>query len=65
MTITPLGQRGPLDDVPAAVDVSHDAVDRHRWAILAVVCVAVFDGTIVNIALPSLSGDLGAPRPRT
>jgi EmrB/QacA subfamily drug resistance transporter len=35
-----------------------------RWAILAVVCLAVFvtvlDGTIVNIALPSLSGDLGA-----
>ena len=35
-----------------------------RWAALAVVCfgmfVTVLDGTIVNIALPSLSVDLGA-----
>ncbi len=35
-----------------------------RWAILAVVCLAVFvtvlDGTIVNAALPSLSVELGA-----
>ncbi len=35
-----------------------------RWAILAVVCLAVFvtvlDGTIVNVALPSLAVDLGA-----
>ncbi len=35
-----------------------------RWLILGVVCVAVFvttlDGLIVNIALPSLSTDLGA-----
>jgi len=35
-----------------------------RWATLAVVCLAVFvtvlDGTIVNIALPSLATDLGA-----
>ncbi len=35
-----------------------------RWAALAVVCLGVFvttlDGTIVNIALPSISGDLGA-----
>ena len=39
-------------------------VHRRRWAILAVSCLAVFvtllDGTIVNIALPSLSVDLGA-----
>ena len=38
--------------------------DRRRWLALAVVCVAVFittlDGLIVNIALPSLSLDLGA-----
>lgn len=39
-------------------------VERRRWSILAVSCLAVFvtllDGTIVNIALPSLSRDLGA-----
>ena len=37
---------------------------RHRWAILAVTCLAVFvtvlDGTIVNVALPTLAIDLGA-----
>ncbi len=37
---------------------------RSRWAVLAVVCLAVFvtvlDGTIVNVALPSLAVDLGA-----
>jgi EmrB/QacA subfamily drug resistance transporter len=37
---------------------------RHRWVILAVVCLAVFvtvlDGTIVNVALPELSRELGA-----
>ena len=35
-----------------------------RWAVLAVICLAVFvtvlDGTIVNVALPSLVVDLGA-----
>jgi len=35
-----------------------------RWLILVVVCVSVFvtilDGTIVNVALPSLSAELGA-----
>ncbi len=38
--------------------------DPRRWAILAVLCVAAFvtvlDGTIVNVALPSLAFDLGA-----
>ena len=38
--------------------------DPRRWVVLAVVCVAVFvttlDGLIVNIALPSLSTELGA-----
>jgi EmrB/QacA subfamily drug resistance transporter len=42
----------------------HDDVHRRRWAILAVVCLAVFvtvlDGTIVNVAIPSLSVELGA-----
>lgn len=41
-----------------------DLVHRRRWAILAVLCLAVFvtvvDGTIVNVALPSLALELGA-----
>jgi EmrB/QacA subfamily drug resistance transporter len=41
-----------------------EAIHRRRWAILAVVCLAVFvtvlDGTIVNVALPSLALELGA-----
>ena len=41
-----------------------DAVDRRRWAILAVLCVSVFlavvDNTIVNVALPTISR--AAPR---
>jgi EmrB/QacA subfamily drug resistance transporter len=41
-----------------------DPVHARRWAILAVVCLAVFvtvlDGTIVNVALPSLAVELGA-----
>lgn len=40
------------------------AVHRSRWVILGVVCLAVFitvlDGTIVNVALPTLSSELGA-----
>ncbi|MEM8709213.1 MAG: MFS transporter, partial [Actinomycetota bacterium] len=43
---------------------SPETSDPRRWAILAVSCLAVFvtvlDGTIVNVALPSLSIDLGA-----
>ncbi len=39
-------------------------IHRRRWAILAVVSLAVFvtvlDGTIVNVALPKLSLELGA-----
>jgi EmrB/QacA subfamily drug resistance transporter len=38
--------------------------DEKRWAVLAVLCLSVFvvimDGTIVNIALPSLALELGA-----
>jgi EmrB/QacA subfamily drug resistance transporter len=41
-----------------------DLLHRRRWGILAVVCLAVFitvlDGTIVNVALPTLAVDLGA-----
>ncbi len=48
----------PPGDEPAS------AGHPHRWAVLVVVCLAVFvtvlDGTIVNVALPSLAVDLGA-----
>ena len=41
-----------------------DAVYRRRWYILAALCLALLivglDGTIVNVALPSLVRDLGA-----
>jgi len=43
---------------------TRDQIHRHRWSILAVVCLAVFvtvlDGTIVNVALPTLSTTLDA-----
>src|SRR5262245_26595912 len=38
--------------------------DRRRWLVLAVLCasvlVVVLDGTIVNVALPTLATELGA-----
>ncbi len=47
--------------VPAAVSAGSHA---RRWMILPVLCLSVFlvvvDNTIVNVALPSLSRDLGA-----
>ena len=49
-----------LESPPPSDDLGHP----RRWAALAVVCLAVFvtvlDGTIVNVALPSLSVELGA-----
>jgi MFS family permease len=37
--------------------------EHRRWAALAVVCIGqlmlVLDGTIVNVALPSMQRDLG------
>lgn len=43
----------------SAASTVPDQVHRRRWSILAVSCLAVFvtllDGTIVNIALPSLA----------
>jgi len=43
---------------------NRDRVHERRWAILAVLALAVFvtvlDGTIVNVALPTLAGSLGA-----
>ena len=52
----------PPDRLDAALDAA--PADPRRWAALAVLCLAVFvtvlDGTIVNVALPSLAIDLGA-----
>lgn len=49
---------------PAPVGPSAAPVDRRAWAILAVLCLSVFvavvDGTIVNVALPTIARDLGA-----
>ena len=48
---------------PAITSVP-ESVHRRRWVILAVVALSVFvtvmDGTIVNVALPTLAVDLGA-----
>src|SRR3954453_6967770 len=50
-------------DVPIALEVD-PAVHRRRWVILGVLCLSLFvvvmDGTIVNVALPSLVTELGA-----
>ena len=44
--------------------VGDDAIHRRRWLILGVLCLSVFvivmDGTIVNVALPTLVRELGA-----
>ncbi|MFD1829587.1 MFS transporter [Streptomyces desertarenae] len=52
---------GPVPDVPdAGPGGGHPA----RWAILAVVCLAelvvVLDNTVLNVAIPSLTSELGA-----
>jgi EmrB/QacA subfamily drug resistance transporter len=43
--------------------VEQEAADRNRWIALYVLCVGmlmiVLDATIVNVALPSIQGDLG------
>lgn len=53
----------PLNHLPVDA-ASDDPVHRRRWGILAVLSLAVFvtvlDGTIVNVALPSLAVDLDA-----
>src|SRR6478609_5435528 len=50
-------------DVPTALEVD-PSVHRRRWLILGVLCLSLFvvvmDGTIVNVALPSLVTELGA-----
>ncbi|HEY5249661.1 MAG TPA: MFS transporter, partial [Dermatophilaceae bacterium] len=42
----------------------HERAHEHRWLVLAVLCLSVFviviDGTIVNVALPTMVRELGA-----
>lgn len=53
-----------IPSIPQERPTIDDRVHRRRWAILGVTSLAVFvtvlDGTIVNVALPSLSRELGA-----
>lgn len=56
-----------MTDHPAAATVDPPGVaapERRRWLVLAVLCasvlVVVLDGTIVNVALPTLATELGA-----
>ncbi|MEP4651888.1 MAG: MFS transporter, partial [Ilumatobacter sp.] len=65
MSITPEARPLAATDVASTTDRSGaPPSDPRRWAILVVVCVAVFvttlDGLIVNIALPTLSTELSA-----
>lgn len=53
-----------IEEVDPTETAASSAIHRRRWAILAVLSLAVFvtvlDGTIVNVALPSLAVDLDA-----
>jgi EmrB/QacA subfamily drug resistance transporter len=68
-----LGRHGTAEHDTAEHDTAeHDTAEHdtaemghpRRWAVLAVVCLAVFvtvlDGTIVNVAIPSLAVELAA-----
>jgi len=63
--VTPPHAIDTADEAPDATDAPprHQHHDR-RWLVLPVLCLSVFlvvvDNTIVNVALPSLSRDLGA-----
>lgn len=64
MTTSPIhGGRESVEPELRTDDAPRSHQER-RWAVLAVMCIAVFvttlDGTIVNVALPSLSLELGA-----
>src|SRR4051794_29312298 len=53
-----------LDDEGGSGDLTARRIHERRWAILAVLCLSVFviviDGTIVNVALPTMVRELGA-----
>ena len=53
-----------MSEQPAPVHPDSPPADRRRWLVLAVLCasvlVVVLDGTIVNVALPTLATELGA-----
>src|SRR6188508_3312688 len=53
-----------MSEQPALVPPDPAPADRRRWLVLAVLCasvlVVVLDGTIVNVALPTLATELGA-----
>ena len=55
---------GLIDEAGADRPDGDDMVHARRWAILAVLCMSVFvivvDGTIVNVALPTMVRELGA-----
>ena len=52
------------ETVPPVVEAVAGPTDRRRWLVLAVLCASVFvvvlDGTIINVALPTLATELGA-----
>ena len=61
MSRTPDSERRAIAP-PAAPDM--DTADPRRWWILLVLCLSLvvitLDNTILNVALPRLSDDLGA-----
>ena len=60
-TLTPSTSPAPRLSAPPASPVAARAVGRRRWLTLAVLClsllITVVDGTIVNVALPTLARD--------
>ena len=59
-----LASDSPMTSVLTAEDIPAAAYDGRRWGILAVLCLSLLvvgiDGTIVNVALPTLVRELGA-----
>src|SRR3954453_12607089 len=63
--VQPLPARSDVpNDVGGSGDLTARRIHERRWAILAVLCLSVFviviDGTIVNVALPTMVRELGA-----
>ncbi len=63
-TVAPVAATPPASFVDEHDSASRERIHARRWAILAVLCLSLFlavvDNTIVNVALPTLSRDLGA-----